>query len=470
MVKKNNIPELFKLILFVTITVVFTYFMPRVLSIGWYIILLFLYYRSSDEAFWLVLFLITTDGFLNFMGLYEVTLPLFPGLPEIELVQFYVILSVIKASRKKVAPHIFFNKFLIIIGLYIVFMVIWGQAMGFSQGLNGYFRLAKILLPLLLFYSIPRHFMSIDSYRRLFALLFFLLLTAFLTQLGALFFGQTLAGLLEIKIDRNIDPGEFRAFYNGAIILMGFFGALFFLVYDQKGAKSVFIHYAIIFSSLSMVIMSATRGWMIAFFIVVFMVFLFSGLKIKRLAGFLIITAVLTYFGVSNSKIQKQVIFSKERLESLESIIEGDISAKGTLKRLDVRSPRVIGAWKENPIFGWGFSDYSRRYSDGHVANQTLLMKSGILGTFLLISFLIYFSFRMVCRYISLHKKHPIKPALLVFVFFLLGWFFIHSTSGQQFNYGGLPLQIIPQVVFFSFASFIYNETFRKTSILSENN
>jgi hypothetical protein len=49
-----------------------------------------------------------------------------------------------------------------------------------------------------------------------------------------------------------------------------------------------------------------------------------------------------------------------------------------------------------------------------------------------------------------------------MFIIFLSGWFFIHSTSGQQFNYVGMPAKIIPQAIFFSFGAFRYEQSIKR--------
>jgi hypothetical protein len=43
--------------------------------------------------------------------------------------------------------------------------------------------------------------------------------------------------------------------------------------------------------------------------------------------------------------------------------------------------------------------------------------------------------------------------SLRVFVIFFLGWFVIHSTSGQHFSYALMPTYTIVQAIFFSFGA-----------------
>ena len=156
----------------------------------------------------------------------------------------------------------------------------------------------------------------------------------------------------------------------------------------------------VVFSAAMMSILSATRGWMIAFGLIIIM----SGLLVRtidfrKIAALVLLSALLTFIGSKSDRIRSQVEFSRDRLLKIESIRSGDLTAKGTLRRLDVRSPRVLKVWKQNPVFGWGFSDVGFKSSDGHVGNQTLLMFSGIVGFVLLNGFLLYFSYQMYIAY-----------------------------------------------------------------------
>jgi hypothetical protein len=183
---KNKIfPErLLYFLLLVITTIVITYRAPGIFASIWYVFLLALYYMSKDEAFWLAFFLVTVDGFMGFMGLFSVTLNVLPDLPAIELCQFYIILSFVKAAMSRYRPFIFYKNYLQVLLVYIVFLIVWGQMMGYSGELNAYFRIIKQILPFLLFYSLPRLFTDLKTYERFFGFIFFILIIGFLTQLS----------------------------------------------------------------------------------------------------------------------------------------------------------------------------------------------------------------------------------------------------------------------------------------------
>lgn len=449
----------------VAVTFVTTYFSPPVIASVWYAALLAMYYFSDDEPMWLAFFLVTIDGFMGFFGLYEVSMKLLPGMPAVEISQIYILLTVVKALQKKNRVKVFYIKYLQVLGGYVIFLIVWGQLMGLSGGLNVYFRVLKSTLPFLLFFSLPNLLTGMRDYKRFFSIIFIVIILALVTQLHTLFTGAHPLETISPATSESVDTDDFRVFYSVTATLVGLFGALFFLSMDRGRGFSVWVLLLIVFSSLMIAVISATRGWMIGFATIT----LLSLMTIRRvgplkLAGFVIITGLFVLLALSNDKVSSQLKYSGERLVKLESVGEGDITAEGTLQRLNIRKPRVIRIWKENPLFGWGFSDVYYSNNDGHVGNFNLLMFSGVVGLALLYGFLIYFSYMLYLSYRHLPRSSPIKRSSLIFIVFLAGWFVIHSTSGQQFGFSALPLQAFPQAVFLSVGALQYSNSLKYLS------
>ncbi|MBK7733704.1 MAG: hypothetical protein IPI37_13310 [Bacteroidales bacterium] len=233
-----------------------------------------------------------------------------------------------------------------------------GLFMGLSPELNIYFRVLKTTLPFLLIYSLPRLMPDLHSYKRFFGIIFIVVIIAFALQLFSL-----LTGIYPfeniVAVGEEIDDDDaFRRFYNVFSTLIGLFGALLFLSVKGRSGFSYWFLMLVVFSAAMMSILSATRGWMIAFGLIIIM----SGLLVRtidfrKIAALVLLSALLTFIGSKSDRIRSQVEFSRDRLLKIESIRSGDLTAKGTLRRLDVRSPRVLKVWKQNPVFGWGFSD-----------------------------------------------------------------------------------------------------------------
>lgn len=453
--------DVYKLLALVVITIFSTYYASAPVAAVWYVILLAVYYFSRNEALWLALFLTTSDGFFSYFGAYTVTLTVLPGLPAVEVVQLYIILSVIKAAGKKKPPPLFYYKYLQVLLIYMIFNIIWGQMMGLSGGINVYFRVIKGTIPMLLFYSVPRLFVRPEMYERFFRLVFVIVLFALVAQVFTLFTGYSPMEATGITLAEEAeDDGDFRVFYNVSSALLGMFGALYVLTKKTGRKQGRMLPLLVVFAALSMTILSATRGWIISFSLITLLVVLFTGaVRSWRSIVIFIVAVIVVSWALSNNTINEQLIFARDRLETIGAIAEGDLTAEGTLQRLDYRSRRVISGWKENPLFGWGLSDKGYEFGDGHVGNQSLLATSGIAGYLLINGFIAWFIYKLLTAYSASSRRMPDRNVLVVFVVFMIGWFIIHSTSGQQFNYAGMPARIIPQAVFFSFGALIYNHT-----------
>ncbi len=458
--KKKYLPEnTLKFLLLITITIIVTYKVPKIIAILWYLMTLVMYYRSKDEAFWLVFFFVTVDGFFGLFGVYTVTITVIPGMPSIELVQVYILLSLFKAFKNKYQPYIFYRKYIIILSLYIIFLIIWGQIIDFKGESRDYFRILKLTMPFALFYSIPKLFSTLEHYKRFFTFIFIVLIGAFITRIFVILTGVPIIQITELSKEQFSEIEIFRGFHNAGITLMGLFGALFFMTQDKNIHYNKIYLYFLIIVAYGMVYMSATRGWIISFSFITLFSFLFvPGIRPKKISEFFAILIIIV-FALSNEKLKKQVDFASERLQTLQSIAEGDITAEGTLSRLSYRGPEVMKKFFESPFFGWGISDTFRKFNDTHVGNQNLLMFSGAIGFVLLTGFLFYFSFKLLLKYWNYKEFDLFTKSLPLFAIFLLGWFIIHSTSSQQFSFITSPVKIIPQVIFFSFGAFIYSNS-----------
>ena len=437
-------------------SILFTYFLPENLSVLWYITLLLFYYNSKNEPFWLAFFLVISNGIMGFFGSYEATLSVLPGLPAIEIGQFYVLIAFGKALYKKNRYPVFFEKIRLALGVYVLLLVFIGFYLGISGGLNVYFRVFKFTLPLLLFYIVPKFLQKEEDFVRFFSFLFPIVFLSLASQLFDILMGQTITTYLGVGEKEAIEITQisiYRGFYSVQIILISFFAALFFAAKQQKFFSQLYLN-LIIFSASAMVVLSATRGWMIGFGITLILYYtIIAQANPKRVALFFIIVLVGFYIGRQIPVIDMQISFSIERFTTVGGIIEGDDEALATQVRTTERGPKVMNKWSESKLLGWGFSDNFWEYSDGHVGNQNILLHSGIFGALLMLIFFLTFHEKLLISAIKGSQREN-----LVFIIFFIGWFIIHSSSGQHFSFMGMPGKIIMQSTFFSFGAFQYHQ------------
>lgn len=459
---KGSILSFFLLVL---ATLVFQYYVPAFFTAVYYLVLLYLYFQSKNEPFWLAFFLVVSNGFMGFLGKYSVTFGLISSLPEIELVQVYILFTIIKASRRPMKAKLFFSGLLRIFIVWIVFLIVEGYVLGISSSLNIQLRLIKTILPFALFYSIPRLFEDQGDYRQFFEYLFPVAIAALIAQAFTIihgislpvFFGVAELDLRELQIFGEKSDLIYRKIYSGRILLITLFAALFYLA-KKNSDFSRFYLFVIIVCNYLAIYLSATRGWFICFSFAIGTSFLFAiRTKFRSIFLFAVFATGLFFFLRTIPAINNQITKASERLSTILSFASGDSEETKTLRRLRVRSPMVLKKWRESKLTGWGYSDTFYKYRDYHVANQNMLLHGGFIELFLFWLFILYFIFTLFDMYLRLENNSPYKRAILVPIFFLFGWLFMHSATDQHFSLHTHPVDAITQIVFFCFCNLIYN-------------
>lgn len=440
-------------------SIAFNYYMPvTALKDLWFLGLIIFYLRSDDEPFWLAVMLILNDGFAGFFGIRGVEISSL-GLPDFELGHIYVIALVFKVVMKGdyIAP--FYRNWLVVLSLFIAVLFIRGAMEGIPYEYNIYLRTIRNIFPFLLFPLIPGLMVKTVQYERLFSFIFLLAIVAFFTQLFSIAAGSSpmvMLGLREGPLIMDLDEREWRGLFNSGVNLMALFASLFYLASAKEVYPRVYLYIIMIVVS-STIFFSATRGWIIGFALIVLLFFIFiQKVNLKRLFAFLIIATVSLQIITLNPRFRTQFNNAIRRTLTIETVIEGDLTAGGTVSRITEQGPVVMRVWRESPFIGWGFSDTYYEYYNTHVGNQTILLHSGVVGYALLLLFVLFFLFRLWQLSLVTYGRGVYSSSLLVFPIFFLGWFFIHSTSGQQFGYTTGYIFAIPQSIWFAFGATLY--------------
>jgi hypothetical protein len=184
------------------------------------------------------------------------------------------------------------------------------------------------------------------------------------------------------------------------------------------------------------IFLSATRGWIVGYVLMISIFMVSYSKNLRRIFGviFIIFVFVFTvYTFIPNIQIQTSKVLN--RLESLEMVVKGDITAGGTLSRVTVRAPRTWQRFLESPIWGHGISDYYYKYSDAHVGHHNILLQTGLVGYFLFLYFWFNSNYMIFSVSRNLGPYNKYQPVLSVFFIVFLGFFVIHSTSTQMFGF-----------------------------------
>jgi len=467
MFRSQLINDFLLIVLLITISYVSVYLLPNGLRALILIILVFLFIRSKDPVPWVVYFffiLSAPAGLFYHKDSWFLLLTPTVGVPYSFIISLAFLYKALNYKKKKI-----FWSFKIEIHFFI-FMIIFLFIVGFfHEGLSFSTSLLVLrTLPNFFLIFFLATFVNLEvEYHRIKELFFVLVILLFLIQIYEILMNKPLlngAYFLYKKngIQRNIS-GIYFAYFTLLIALPETF---------MLHKKNVFLSFSALLASSLLIINSATRGWMVAQFLIVFG-FLFInrkiGLKIKMYFIVLFSLLIPSYIVFIDKSFKYFSNFGSSmlRFSTIFDIIGGDKSAGGTLSRLTERGPIVMKEFDKNLLFGYGFSDKMMEYYDGHVANQSLLMMSGILG-FLLLYFIMY---KILSYYIGviiiIRKNNRFRPFLYSMILGMFGIIIIHASSQQMYGYNMRGDKAILLAFWFLFINFYKKKAFENERTFS---
>ena len=186
---------------------------------------------------------------------------------------------------------------------------------------------------------------------------------------------------------------------------------------------------------------SATRIYIVVFSLILLSYLIFGKAHIKKYFQFVAIAFVFVVILRSFAPFRSGVISSWERVSQIEAITRGRYYEASTFdRRLSVRLPRLLTAFKRNWVLGWGFSNMYMEYQDQHVGNFNLLLQVGVAGFFVFVYFWVCY-FRMILKARRrLRFENPYRNSLLVLVYVFAAMLVAHFTTFTFFGYTiGIP-------------------------------
>ena len=427
------------LIFLLAISFVSVYFMPSLVNRLVFLLILFTAWRTRFDYVYFVWFLIITDapGRLFSAGTADAAMriPLYTlaGGLSLSFQDLFIILFILKYLTSNKDTYFFlkieFQLFLIVLALYLVYSLFLGV------GYNEFVRISRILLPWSFIFIIPAYIQDREIMIRASRLLFPVVFVAFTSQVYTFITGnywdyhlrgEEFRSLLAIDAGRGVSR-SYSAVY---IIFICTIQALYYLFEKNKNEFSKNYLSAVIFISTLSILLTATRGWIIAYSILLIGVLVIFGasrdiskllrMGLTAIVLFLILTTQLPFL-----KTQMEMVF--ERLTTLERLIEGDVTAGGTLGRIDQRGSRVLSQFKESPVLGWGFSKNYFEYVDTHVGHHTILLNTGIIG-YAYLNLLFFYILFKILQLNSIAGQQN-NRAIWIYIFAMLSVYVIHSSS-----------------------------------------
>lgn len=425
-------------------TILLAYGLPRlgfpqiVIQAAFLGIILYVY-QGRDNLFWLVwyfalinapggLFESTTTGSVMYgLPVYRLGSGVAIGFGDLILVAF--ILKAIRIRRPN--PFIYKRQVWLIMAMGLLYLMI-----SFAQGISAQNVIVTVralsswawLLLLPVFMSQPEDLVRL--YRLLLPIVIISFAAVMHTYITGDYIGFILAGRQNLR--EVVASDESLARVNTAIGPLFISLALSLYFMSKKRVQlnqNTMVAVTVIVTSL--VFLSGTRGWTIGLLVLFISFFFISGLGFfKQLARVLVILGILFAVTVNVFPgITSQASLAFARLLTVESLVEGDVTAGGTLSRIDIRTPIVMGVWRESPLIGWAFSNTYYSYLDYHIGHPNNLLNLGILGFIPFNLIYLYVIIVALRRGRSRRFLSRGQNSHLVLVFSLIALYVVHSTS-----------------------------------------
>lgn len=446
--KMASAKDIIRMVLLVIITIFVHYLAPNLLRLLYYLFIAAVMLTSKKDYFWLSFIFVISSipaGFMQFRYVFVL------GKMAPTFLEIFSIIYLFKYinSKKLKAPNFYAKPFKLYIG-YLIFLLFIGVSIGgglAGGGHTGYqylYNLSRMLTVLPFFFTLPFFINKREDIKSILILISVMLPINLLGQLYCIVFqiipDQFLYqyySIVRFDISDQLNYGLIRPAYGYSLSYVVLFLSLYYLSARNDFINKKLLIFNLIISFFSIFIM-ASRGWLLA---IVFMIvsYIFISIRPNRIisATFSIAFGIIGIYLLTqfNATVKTQFVGAIERYDTLEKVMEGDLTAGGTNIRATRRHIPVWKKFLEKPVFGWGISAISFKYRDRHVGNQSLLLVGGIVG----FSIFLYFVFNTVQKvfYISRRSSQSKdeRKALLNIVGAFGGLLIIHSTSGQLFGF-----------------------------------
>lgn len=446
-------------------SLVSVYFLPAMVTRMIFLLILAAAFQTKYDYVFLVWFFIINDapGRLFSAVMFDAArIPLYPVAAGISVSfqELFLMLYLVKFLSLRKKPRFIFKKEF---SQYIAFgIVVSGYSLLLGMGLETMVKAFRDLFPWCMVLILPTFLHSRKLLIRSSLMLFPFVFLALSSQLFSYVTGNYLDHYLRgtqfryVGVDDRTGPS--RSYSAVFLTLYSIIQALYYIFNKKNEINTTYLS-IIIFIGFFSIFLTATRGWIIALTIMIIGVLILTGFS-NEMARWVKMTvvSVILFIIVSSQlpAIKTQVQSTMQRLHSIEALAAGDVTAGGTLKRIDIRGPRVLNKFWQSPFIGWGFSNDFYNYADGHVGHHNILLNIGLFG-YIFVNGI----FAVLCLKIwRMTRKKTIKQsegnAPAMFLLGLMAIFIIHSSSTQFWGYTiGLD-----KIVFFSFLFASVNAVF----------
>ena len=438
----------YRIFFLLIISVFIVYFVPfRISQFVFFVLLPYLIYKSNNNYFWVAFIFILLDApgglfsYVSNLSYYQLPYIKVSSAQAIYFIDIIPFIFLIKALLIRKRADFIFKKEFKFLFIYLI-LVLFYTLFRFEMYYGKYYQLFIIVGYWSLLYSLPK-LLDFNDIMKLDKLLFPFVFVALFLQIVGFLFKIRLIDIFNPSVSislvsHNVGIEIYRIVSNIVIVLYCFIKAFFYYFSRQKFFSSKYLT-AIIITSILSIFVTATRGWIIAMFVSLGLLFFYNSGSIQKvkklltiLLSLLLIVILLTLF---LPIVREQIVNTWVRLSTISDLIEGDATAGGTLTRLTDRRFPMEETFKKEPIFGWGFSNTFFYFDDHHVGMLVVLLNVGIVGLIIFVVFFLWLLYKIW----RLSKIRSVRNysgnSLMAIVAGIIFIFIIHSSSHTMWGF-----------------------------------
>ncbi len=432
MLKKISQNSVLTQIILFAITVVSVYVLPK--YVGWVVILIIQFYLIKNKMYWQVFFLLLSYinqplGFFSEQNISSLhRLPIISIMPgaSIDFIDMTLLLLIV--PHLKIKKKMIYNKGIQFLIFGVLFMLSYSFLLGFN-----YSKIVPIIRRMMintLILAVPCFDRNKVSAKDIYYILTFYCIIGLVGQIFKYYTNTNITELLtgisnSQQYNRIHWGGYIRLMENPAFSYYVAILSLYFIFEHNINAT-----FNLLLAALS-IVLTGTRGWIISLSFVIaiaFFIKVFTSTAYRKASVRVLL--ILLVFSFVNLSIFTAFESVGDRLSTVSAITQGDVTAGGTLSRLDTRLSNVVAGFVSSPIIGLGASKEYSKFADGHVGWLNLILQVGLFGQILWLAFLADY-FRKNARY----KDGKRKNLGLMLNLGMLGLIVVHITSRQTFGY-----------------------------------
>jgi len=379
------------ILFFLLLSIIFVYFSAPWLNRLFFIILLFIFYKTDKDYFWIAFFLainLNPGGFfMDYSKEAPHRLPVYTLAPGISFTNFdfFIIIAFLKAIQKKI-KIIYGYKFLIP-GFGILFLLI----VGISQGIDSqaFINFLRGMTACTLIYSIPVLIIRETSLYKFIYCFFPFVFFELICQLYIVVTGQMVVQQIDpgfnMYLERLPTGAERATGFGYSIVNFSAILSFIFLIQKNKILPTIYVVTVISICVFS-VILSATRQQLILIAIIILLNSLYSKvINFRRLIIF-ITGLIILYFAISHIPGASNAI--KGSFDRFQTGFIKDEKTNTFEYRLKKRLPVILNNIRQSPVIGYGVSKKYFEIKDSHLGGILyVLLQGGIIGLMIVIIF-----------------------------------------------------------------------------------